>query len=284
MSSLIIMIASLVLGFLIGCIPILGNYLHWQIFLVPLSGVIFGIFFGYFQALFARILKLNLARYCYVFALIAPLSYLALDYGHYFRFGPQISGSIHSKNENGDRYRLLSLPEFIEQRFNDSRVSGLRRDKNVDVINSLVYISFGFDMLSCFWLASYCIKGVADKHLSCASCGNYQTIRHTYNIWIDSTAKQFLSVLESIFAVCRKDQPHELVRYLTELSSKRLAFTGSNLDKHWISVKHWECPHCHAKHFFGTVAIDIDKSWEAIDELKFDSSYEGEVRASRKAA
>lgn len=131
------------------------------------------------------------------------------------------------------------------------------------------------DALVMWWFAASKKK---TNQLYCDSCRDYKKIRHTFNIWIGAAEYQLMGVLHTIFEVCRRDNKRELELYLRQLESLH---NNAQLPGR-IIVKHWQCPKCHAENFVGTVAIIKDKRWKNLDQLKFDTSYEGEPKLEKK--
>lgn len=282
MRSIMIGITSLVLGVLIGCIPVLSNHLHWNIWIIiPISGVIFGILFGYFQAYAGRILRLKLTgRYVFLFALMAPLSYLATDFGHYASHGIDVVDADNKTSKGVAFHQLMSFSDYMAMRLGDTQLTSVRSHSTLPVSGTVHKISFGVDLLACFFVALGCVGIFADTHLYCDACRRYKKARHTFYIWTDAAENQLMGLLHTIFDVCRRDNKHEL-----ELCLRQLEAVHNNDKLHGkISIKHSECTKCHSENYVGTVEVYNGKNWKKIDELKFDTSYEGDAEPEKKVA
>jgi len=276
MRSIIIIIASLALGFFIGCIPVLSNHLHWNIWIIiPISGVIFGILFAYFQAYAGRILRLKLTgRYIFLFALMAPLSYLATDFGHYASHGIDVVDADNRTSHGVAFHQLMSFTDYMAMRLGDTQLTSVRSQSSLPVNGTVHKISFGIDLLACFLIALGCVGVFAVTHLYCDACRRYKKARHTFYIWTDAAESRLMSLLHTIFEVCRRDNKRELEDCLRQLEAEH---NNSRLHGK-ILVKHSECPKCHAENYVGTVEVYNGKDWKKINELKFDTSYEGESK------
>jgi hypothetical protein len=79
-------VASLLIGFVLGCIPVVNEHLHWNLwYIVPISGLALGALIGRIQfGICYRVNQKVAGVVIVVLAAAAMVGYATVDYGTYF--------------------------------------------------------------------------------------------------------------------------------------------------------------------------------------------------------
>lgn len=159
---------ALVLGAVLGAIPFINEYLHWNIYvIIPVSGLIFGAAFGWLQFQIAKLLHARVALLGGVFlTLSSALAFAATDAGIW---------ATTTVNVDGQQIALrdaVSFPEYMSERLTHSSLS--TRGKSVEVGSTATLLSYGADLLGALLGAAGAVFGLSSGAAYCARCSRYR--------------------------------------------------------------------------------------------------------------
>jgi len=102
-------VVALLAGFGVGCVPILNEHLHWNVwFVIPISGALFGLGAAWLEFLFCRLLRIRITPATQAILIgAAVLSYFATEYGTY------VSTSVTISAANGRGEQIVRIADLI---------------------------------------------------------------------------------------------------------------------------------------------------------------------------
>lgn len=231
-------IVSIFFGFLLGSIPFLNEYLHWNIwYIIPISGFIFGALVGFLQ--FWMCFPVNqkaIGWSMFIFSCVGVVSYIAVDYGIY--------KSLDIEMPFMEAFRIAF------KSFGDK-------------------LSYFVDLLGAFIGNLGCLYVWTEKYPFCDQCKIYKKRESKYEILILETEALLSDILRRINEYIIQDNLSELISYIKELD----VFHNNATANKRIIVDHRYCPKCNAVTIIGTVSKREDNDWSEVDNLNFGYPY-----------
>jgi hypothetical protein len=261
-------VVSLVIGFSLGSIPGLNQYLHWNLWVIlPVSGLMLGMGLGWTQFFGCYVLNQPVNGWRTVgLALAASASYVAVDFGIYH------STAIPMKGVNGlpdGEYRLaelVSFPQYMQWRLGSSNVMTQHGTKIFEMGAAATTISFVVDLAGAFAGAGGMLLVAASMYPYCAPCARFKSRAKKHVITFRYDEKRVQEMLGQIAAHVRTGSCADLVAYLEELSMQVHDQKGDMR----ITTDERQCSLCGEVTILGSVARRRkDSTWVESPELGY---------------
>jgi hypothetical protein len=268
--------ASVALGFAIGCIPVVQEHLHLNIWIiVPVSGLILGMGFGWLQFQGCLILgKRVTTKIAICLAVVSVVAYLATEVGTYATLKVQISGVETLPDGKYKISSLFSFSDYMSNRLGATTIKSLRGQATVEIGGKVKKVSFAVDLLGAVLGALGTLLVLIAQHPFCAPCNVYKKRHHLYNIRPEPDETTLRGVINSIGEVCKKQSHGELVRLLRMLES-----THQDKTSHiHISADSRYCPDCREATILGKVLRLEGNAWKEISDLAFSATHQIRAR------
>jgi hypothetical protein len=270
MRLLIVALLTVLFGFTLGCIPWLHRYLHFNmLFIIPMSGILFGIAAGHLQFFLSFLLGLRITFFkSIVLAFFVGGAYFATDFGIYYtaKIPSGVENIIMMKLRN-----MVSFSEYLSYRLGDTSVESLRTHATYQIgatANKLNYV-WGLIAASIASLAS--IGMLLTSYPQCSSCGTFTRRRYLYQLSPSLNENGFNELFNSIASMIKTKKHGSLISFLTSLEQKQ----QNPYPTIKIVADHRECPKCQESIVLGRVlqkSEDNEKDWKVIPELSFKTS------------
>lgn len=267
MRLLIVAVLTVLFGFTLGCLPWLHKYLHFNVlFIIPMSGVLFGIASGHLQFFLSFLLGLRITFLkSMILAFFVGAAYFATDFGIYF------TAKIPSGQDNiimMKLHNIVSFGDYLSYRLGDTTAESLRTHATYQIgatANKLNYV-WGLIAASIASLAS--VGTLLLSYPQCSSCGAFTRRRYLYQLAPTLSENGFNDLFDSIASMSNTKNHGSLIRFLTSLEQKQ----QNPYPTIKIIADHRECPKCQESIVLGRVlqkSEDNEKDWKAIPELSF---------------
>jgi hypothetical protein len=267
MRLLVVALLSILFGYSLGCVSWLQGYLHFTLwFIIPMSGIMFGMTVGSLQFALSYLFSLRISFFTsLILAFFAGAGYFATDFGIYSTAKIPVgeSNMIMMKLRN-----MVSFQDYMSYRLGDTTAENFRTHATYQVgatANKLNYI-LGLCAAS---IASLGAIGVLlANYPQCSSCGVYTRRKYLYKIAPSLSENGFNELFDSIASMMQNKKHGLLVRLLSSLEK--------NEQNPYPTIKivadHRECPKCQESIILGKVlqkSEDNEKDWKVIPELSF---------------
>lgn len=286
MRQLGIFIAPLVAiaaGVGIGCIPVVNENLHWNIwFVVPVSGFILGLGFGWLQ--FGVAWKMGTPVRGMTTVLLgaaAVAAYLGTDFGTWLTLAVPVVGIDGVPDGDYPLRELVSFGDYMSANLASSEISGPGSSSGSTLEFGMVgtMISFFADLTGC---AAGAVTGLwtgAGAIPFCERCALYTQREQLQKIALVEEAA--VEQLERMQEITARGDYGETVTFLNE-AAKAAASEQPSLEIH---VDERTCRGCNRATLLGKVLRKQRNEWKEIDGLAFRvASSQGETsRLLRKA-
>lgn len=263
------LLLSLGLGFGLGCIPLVNEHLHWNIwFVVPVSGLLVGLTLAWVQFQSSYVLDLSISgRSLALLALTAMAGYGLTDYGVY------LTSSIALKDASGipdGQYplrALISFSDYMSWRLSGSSVSSLRSRGVVFHMGAPgTTVTYVADLLGALLGAAGTLLTLKEKYPFCSRCDRYKKRDRVYEVVFEYDEALAKEVFGKIAEVSDKQSYEELVSCLRDLSERYRSSRGNVK----IRADQRYCPTCREATVVGNVyRLDRRKEWKEVDDLKW---------------
>ncbi|MGC4093335.1 MAG: hypothetical protein QM756_36675 [Polyangiaceae bacterium] len=233
MKLIISALVALLAGVLLGAIPFVNQYLHWNLYIIiPISGVILGAAFGWLEFMVAKLLHARIGVVGGLFlTLVGAVAYVATDVGIWATTSVEVQGGQSVALRDA-----VSLPEFMGERLTHSSIS--RRGKSVEVGKTMTIISFVVDLLGACAGAGLLVFALSSDAPYCERCSRYRkggaTVEREYPL-DEAQAENYWRWF---------DQLKQAQRY-AELAAGIQAMPGLNVaSRRKIAASESSCPKC----------------------------------------
>jgi len=270
MIVLLVAVASVAAGFAIGCIPVVQEHLHWNLwFIVPVSGLILGVGLGWLQFMGCYTLGTRVTtKLAVFFSVVSVVAYLATEVGTYATIKVPISGVEGVPDGEYKISSFVSFSDYMSNRLGATTLKSTRGHGSFEMGATGTKISFAVDLLGAALGALGTLFVLIPQHPFCGRCSVYKKRHHLYNIRPAPDEPTLRGVINSIAEVCQKQDHRELVKLL-----KTLEATHQDKKSHiQISADERFCPKCREATVLGKVSRLQGNEWEEISELAFSTT------------
>ncbi len=257
------------LGFGIGCIPVLNEHLHWNLwYVVPISGFLFGLIVGFLQFRYLYLMNKHISRITLVIMAMGTLvSYIAIDYGIYTTSSIELSGV--QGLEDG-RYRLRDLMTFwtyAKINLGSSEVGGIfgLGPKIFEMGRVGTTVSRFADIIGATLGTVAVLFANIGKYPYCVSCHKYKKREDKYEIIFQQNEKTPEQMVQEIKDLYEKEGYNKLVSYIQDLDRACSDKQGDGK----IVIDQRMCPWCYETTLLGMVYHLERKTWVEVTKLKF---------------
>jgi hypothetical protein len=195
---------SLLIGFALGSIPVVNQYLHWNLwFIIPVSGLLLGMGLGWTQFYGCYLLNQPVNGWrTVVLALAASLSLLAVDFGIYRSTSIPIHGDPILPDGDHRLTELVSFPQYMKWRLGSSSIKTRHGDNLIEIGAAGTTISYVVDLAGAFVAAGGMLLVAWSMYPYCARCSRFKSRakRHVIAFHYDATRVQQIlaEILEHI--------------------------------------------------------------------------------------
>ena len=260
-------LVAIAAGVGIGCIPVVNENLHWNIwFVVPISGFVLGLGFGWLQ--FGVAWKLGTSVRGMTTVLMgaaAVAAYLGTDLGTWLTLIVPVAGVDGIPDGDYPLRELVSFGAYMNANLESSSISGPGSSGGGALEFGMMgtTISFFADLAGC---AAGAVAGLwigADAIPFCERCARYTQREQLQEIALaEETAVEQLDRLQEIAA---RGDYGEIVAFLNE-TAKAAGPEQSSLK---IRADERVCRGCNQATLLGKVLRKQRNEWKEIDELAF---------------
>lgn len=219
-----IIILSLLIGLGLGCIPIIKDHLHYNIwFFIPVSGLLFGAALGLFQYFMSYYLNCYIKGFSlFLLVLTSIISYFLIDFGIYLTTSIQIA---NNKSIPDGVYRLSELSTFLDYlkiRLGSSGI-GFTFYPDASIINlggAATKISYIIDFIGVCIASFFPFLHFSKKHPFCNSCKKYKNSKKSFQAIISPKSTVLNDTLSRLQEYLQSSSLIEALSYLEELHEK----------------------------------------------------------------
>jgi len=256
-SALPAMLISVGLGFVLGCIPFVQNWLHWNFwFVIPISGLVYGLIVGYSSFKLLHILNCRASGAVILILVIsAAAGFAAIDLGRYLTY--VVDG------RNGQVVRIAAVMSFFE----------FLGPQFKNFWHSLSYV---VDLLGAMAAAFGAILVGADDNPYCARCNRYKSKETEFEVLLDG--EEIANKLFAEITVLIEDGDYPAFRdfcvALQEQGNPAAGVVKVTFDER-------KCAACEARTMFGVFEfVDDEGDWSENSDFKFTMTSDANVRIS----
>lgn len=259
-------IVSLCLGFGLGCIPVLNEHLHWNLwFIIPVSGLIFGALVGWLQFWVSYPINQNIGGiYILLLAIGAMIGYAAIDYGIYFVSILPAEGIEGIPDGNYRLSEIVPFSEYMKWRLGSSSISTRHGKDFIEMGSAGTTISYVIDLIGSLAGSAGALLYFSEKYPYCKNCNKYKKRERKYEIIFDYDEEKTEDIFSKITDLIEKANYMDIVAYFHELSEN-----SQQKGDVKIVVDQRFCPFCREATLIGNIFRKTKREWEEVDELKF---------------
>jgi hypothetical protein len=266
-SDLPVVFVSILFGVFLGSIPVINQYLHWNIwFIIPATGLLFGLVIGAIQFGTCFFLSQSIKGASFFVIIVSAIfAYFSVDYGFYLSTKIPIA-NISEKLDGLYRLKdITTFTNFLKARLGTSTIMFRGSDFPLFSIGGIgTKISYFIDYVGVLFGAFVSIKFFYEKYPYCENCSKFKKRDKKYNLLLNSSGKVFDELLINIMDM------------ITKLSYEDLAVSLGNLQAEYnangkmkITIDQRVCPICKDASIVGRVYKKDAYSWECVDNLSF---------------
>ncbi len=264
MKALLLIAASIAIGYGLGATPVLNENLHWNLwFIIPVSGLLLGMLLGWMQFFGAYALNLNIQTGTgWALAAAATTAYLATELGIYNTMIIPVAGVEGLPDGDYRLSELFSLNDYIALTLGASSFEG-RGSMDLEFGGVATKLTYAVDVIGCFAAAFVTRQMLAASYPYCVRCAQYKkrdTIFEAQMPANDETSDKF----NSLFDLMTGSNYHQVVSFLKDLSLK----TDKDGEVK-ITADQRFCANCREASIVGRVYKLDGNDWDEIDELAF---------------
>lgn len=262
---------SLVLGFVLGSIPGLNDYLHWNLwYVIPVSGLLFGLAAGWllFELCFLLHAKVNGAAIA-VIGLSVVLGYIAVDVGIYYQKSIDVTGIEGLSDGKYKLSELMTLGQFFQMQLGSSTIESRHGNQVLEMGATGSTLSYLADLVGALLGAAGLAFGMADLRPYCNRCRRYKRRTEKLSLMLQNNV-QASEVQTNIKGFVRSNDFAGLSAYVEQVAPQLAGSTGKfKIDMDW---RH--CPRCRQTTVIGRVYRQDRKGWSEMDNQRFSLSSE----------
>jgi len=267
MSTAILALLSVGIGFAIGATPFVQEHLHWNLwFVIPISGLLFGAGLAWLQFMSSYALGNHVnKKTATVFCVSAVVAYFATEIGTYLTLSVPISGVEGVPDGDYKISSFWSFYDYMSYRLGSSTISSMKGHGSFEMGAAGTSVSFVVDLLGAAIGAFGTFLTLIPLYPFCARCACYKKRHHLYKIQPKAGEATLGSVLTSIAEVCQKQDHRGLVKLLASLERDHQD-KKSHIQ---ISADERFCPKCREATVVGKVLKQQGNDWKELSELAF---------------
>lgn len=249
------LLLAIVIGFFLGCVPVLNEHLHWNLwYVIPISGLLFGCAVGGIQ--FGYCFKMNQWISGGVIAFLAVASlvgYVSVDYGIYTTKTISIEGQEEIPDGEYKLSELMSFWQYMKLNFGmETGAFG-------------TMISYIADMIGAALGATGVLMLCREKYPFCLKCGRYKQREQKYEVRLVFEEQQVNKIFQKMDELIEAGIYRDIVGYCQQLTHD---YKDSKGDVK-ISMDQRYCPMCLESTILGTVHQKSGGDWNEVEDLKF---------------
>lgn len=270
MAVMLAALLSVVVGFGIGCIPVVQEHLHWNLwFVIPVSGLMLGCALGWLQFMGCYLLGTRVTtKAALVFSLSAIVAYLATEVGTYLTLTVPIVGVEGIPDGDYRISNFVSFYDYMSDRLGSTTITSAQGHGSFEMGATGTTLNFGVDLLGAGLAAFGTLLGLIAKHPFCARCNLYKKRHHLYTILPRPDEETIRNLVNAIGELCQKEDHRGLVKLLASLEREHQDKTAHIQ----ISADERFCPQCREATVSGKVLKQQGNDWKEIAELSFNTT------------
>lgn len=266
----LVVLLSLAIGFGIGCIPVLKDNLHWNVWvIVPVSGMLLGGALAWLQFWACALLRSAFTqKVAGVLSLAAVASFLATDLGNYSSSSVEVSGVPNVQDGTYPIRQLISFTDYMKLRLGSSELSH-GSEKLLELGTTATTLGFVVDLAGAGIAAFGTFLSLSFLHPSCQRCSRPKKKTRAGVIRPPSRKEVLQGILRDVTTLAREGRHAELVQRLKELAKGE----QNSRARLKIGITQFECPQCGEKTIVGRIFMQDDqKRWREDEKLRFQST------------
>ncbi|MHC4757439.1 MAG: hypothetical protein ACYTE8_02165 [Planctomycetota bacterium] len=266
-----------IIGFLLGCIPVLNQHLHWNLFyVIPISGLLFGcaiggVQFGYSFKVDQKITGSIIA----VLAVAALIGYFAVDYGIYTTSTIIFEGDEEIPDGEYKLSELITFWQYMKLNLEGTTVEKDFGDE-LEIGSAWTKISYAADMIGAALGAVAVLFFCSQYYPFCINCARYKKREKEYKAMFKYEEQQTNEIFDKMKRLIEAGSYRDIVAYCRQLADEHNERKGDmkiNMDQRY-------CPMCLEATILGRVYKKSGGNWVEDKEFKFNyTSQAGEHSA-----
>lgn len=238
--------AAIVLAVFIGCIPVLNQHLHWNIWIfIPVSGMLFGAAFAWLQFMCAKFARKPLQmRTIWILAAGTAVAYFSTEIGRYYSLVVPLYGSDVLSDGDYPIHQLVSFAEFVTLSLSASTIRSFHFGE-INLGGAGTAVSSVIDLIGAGLGALVTFSSLVASTPFCLRCSRYMRIIRTFDIHLspESVAESIQTRVLELSRQSRLMELEELLRGLSDVPSEHC--------RSKISVNECICNGCNTKALTG---------------------------------
>lgn len=234
--------AAVVLGVVIGCVPVLNQHLHWNIWLfIPVSGMLFGAALAWLQFICAKFAHIPLQiRTTWILAVGIAAAYFSTEVGRYYSLLVPVVGSDVLPDGDYPIHQLVSFAEFVKLSLGASTIHSLHLGE-ITLGATGTAVSHAIDLIGAGLGAIVTFSSLIASTPFCSRCTRYMRNVRTLDIHLAPEAGPE-SIQAEVLALSQQGRLVELEELL-----RGLADEPSERCRNAISVSECICNGCQTR-------------------------------------
>jgi hypothetical protein len=226
---------ALVLGFFLGCVPGLNQYLHWNLwYVIPISGLLFGCAVGGIQFGYCFKVGQRISGPIIIYlAVAAMLGYIGIDYGIYKSTTITMEGHEEIPDGNYKLSELLPFWQYMKINLGGSTVR-TRFGTTIERGFLATTISYFADLFGAA-IGAVCVLLVCrDKYPFCIRCERYKQREQKYEAKLMFDEQQIQEIFGQVGKLTAEGVYENLVAYCQQLSQDFNDAKGDSKLSHFL--------------------------------------------------
>lgn len=271
---------GVLLGIGLGFVPFVNEHLHWNVwFILPISGLLFGVLAAYLQFLGSYALRQQIKGLGLLWLSVGALfGFAATDYGVYLSTTIAITEMEGIPDGEYRLVELISFWDYMKLRLGSSSLSSTYGGGDFELGRMGTTLSYVVDLLGA-WLGAWgTLIYLAGRYPYCERCSIYKKRERKYRVLFKFDERLVEEVFGRLQELIRGAIYPDLVKYCQELAQKHNDRNG-NIN---ITVDQRFCPRCREATLLGSVSRLAGSEWKELDDLSFSFSSQRGERVSLK--
>ena len=264
--ALLALLVPVVAGFGVGCVPVLNEHLHWNVWVViPISGLFLGAGLAWLQFWALSLLGIPLTRALQIAACASiVVGYFATNFGAYYTTPIVVHDVQGVPDGTYTLSQLVPLGTYVKIVFGESTIgrgsASLHYGAAATTVSSLV------DLAGAGLAGLGMLRSLAFLHPLCSSCRRLKKLVRKFGIRPPSRKESVQELFKTIRAHCEDGNHPALMKFLYGLA--RAEQNAKSALR--ISVHERVCAGCREASAIGRVFRKNERGqWGEVRELAF---------------
>ena len=263
-------VIAYLIGFGIGCIPFVNEYLHWNIwFIIPISGLLLGVLFGAIEFYLSYFMDVKVEAWgIFLLTAAAVFGYVAIDYGVYTVSTIEITGAQGVPSGTYRIRDLLAFTDYMKWLLGGSVVGTIGGAGSFEMGAAGTTISYIADLIGALLGSAGALLACTDRYPYCPRCKIYKKSAKKYEFIVENESVLSLGILADIKKFIDSGKITDLIDYC---ETNSIQYTGTGAAKLVIDLR--ICRKCEDISIVGRVYRFKKGNWDWDTDFNFSADF-----------